>query len=85
MPGYSAAAYMPSLFLERALYVREKNDGLYRPVTYLVQKLLVEILVVALVSIPASALVFFVCSLRGSYVIFWLIFMLTSCAGLSCG
>ena len=41
MPGYSAAAYMPSLFLERALYVLEKNDGLYRPLTYLLQNLIV--------------------------------------------
>jgi hypothetical protein len=85
MPGFSAAAYMPSLFLERALYVRERNDGLYRPATYLVQKLLVEACVVALVSLPASALVFYVCALRGSYPLFWLIFMLTSCAGLACG
>jgi len=85
MPGFAAAAYMPSLFLERALYVRERNDGLYRPATYLISKLLVEIAVVILISIPTAALIFFVCSLSGSFIIFWLIYLLTSLCGLACG
>jgi len=85
MPGFAAAAFMPSLFLERALYVRERNDGLYRPATYLVSKLLVEVAVVFLISIPTAALIFYVCALEGYFIIFWLIYLLTSLCGLSCG
>ena len=27
-PGFEAASYMPALFLERGLFVRERNDGM---------------------------------------------------------
>jgi hypothetical protein len=30
MPAFGAAAYVPALVLERALFVRERSDGLYR-------------------------------------------------------
>ena len=30
LPAYGASSYVPSLVLERPLFVRERNDGLYR-------------------------------------------------------
>lgn len=49
-PAFGAAAYIPQLFLARPLYFRERNDGLYRPITFLMY-LMVEEVVVA---IPVS-------------------------------
>lgn len=38
LPGYGAAGYVPSIVLERTLYTRERSDGLYLPLTYLLAK-----------------------------------------------
>ena len=38
MPAFGAASYVPSIVLERSLFTRERNDGLYRAVTYLAFK-----------------------------------------------
>ncbi len=35
MPAFTAVAYVPALILERPLFLRERNDGLYRVITYL--------------------------------------------------
>ena len=38
---------MPSIVLERGLFIRERNDGLYRPITYLCSKVtILEILTI---------------------------------------
>lgn len=37
-PAWGAVAYVPNIMSERALYVRERHDGLYRPITYLAFK-----------------------------------------------
>ena len=39
MPAYGAAGYVPALVLERTLYVRERSDGLYLAITYLLAKM----------------------------------------------
>jgi hypothetical protein len=36
--GYGAAAFVPSLTLDRPLFYRERADGLYGPITYYVAK-----------------------------------------------
>ena len=33
-PAFSAAGYIPTIMMERQLYQREINDGLYHPHTY---------------------------------------------------
>ena len=40
--GYGAAAFVPSLTLERALFYRELADGCYLPVTYYLSKFIEE-------------------------------------------
>jgi hypothetical protein len=72
-PICAAMMYLPSIGIERALYIRERNDGLYRPVTYLLFKLLDELLMMAPVTAATSAAVFFECKLQGSYLLFWLV------------
>uniref|UniRef100_A0A383VBA5 ABC transporter domain-containing protein n=1 Tax=Tetradesmus obliquus TaxID=3088 RepID=A0A383VBA5_TETOB len=72
-PICAAMMYLPSIGMERALYIRERNDGLYRPVTYLLFKLLDELLMMAPVTAGTTAAVFFACKLQGSYLLFWLV------------
>eukprot|EP00878_Enallax_costatus_P025535 GHUV01027322.1.p1 GENE.GHUV01027322.1~~GHUV01027322.1.p1 ORF type:complete len:208 (+),score=58.81 GHUV01027322.1:56-625(+) len=66
---------------ERALYIRERNDGLYRPVTYLVFKLLDELLIMAPVTAGSTAAVFHACQLQGSWLLFWLVHYATLANG----
>lgn len=61
---------------------RERNDGLYRPVTYLAFKIAEEMVVVFLNSVVFSALVFFTLRLKGSFVFFWLVYLVTSSVGI---
>lgn len=42
-PAFSAAGYIPTFMLERALYQREINDGLYLPLTYYITKWVQEV------------------------------------------
>lgn len=56
---------------ERNLFVRERADGLYHVITYLMSKVLEEILVAALLTAVCSAFVFYGVQLQGQWVIFW--------------
>eukprot|EP00775_Hariotina_reticulata_P008880 gene8880-9058_t len=80
-PMCSAVIYLPGMMLERALFIRERNDGLYRPVTYLVFKLLDELLLMAPVTAGTTAAVFYACSLQGSFLLFWLVHLGTLANG----
>lgn len=51
--------YIPSLVLERPVYLRETADGLFRPITYLTHKILEEISIAIFVSIAFSLIVYF--------------------------
>ena len=42
LPAFGASAYVPSIVLERGLFIRERNDGLYRPITYLCSKVILS-------------------------------------------
>lgn len=62
---------------ERGLYVRERHDGLYRPVTYLIFKMVDELSLNFLVGLGSTAISFYGVQLRGSFVYFWLNCMTT--------
>ena len=85
MPGYASSAYTPSLVLERTLFIRERNDGLYRPVTYVAAKLVEELAVASLNTLACAAIVFFPCQLAGSFVYFWAVYFLTTATGIALG
>jgi len=82
MPGFGAAAYVPAITLERGLYVRERNDGLYTPITYLLCKLLEEALLAVPVSLVGAAIVFYSLQLAGSFALFWLTYIFTLLCGI---
>eukprot|EP01026_Neomeris_dumetosa_P044309 TRINITY_DN37288_c0_g1_i5.p1 TRINITY_DN37288_c0_g1~~TRINITY_DN37288_c0_g1_i5.p1 ORF type:complete len:593 (-),score=52.46 TRINITY_DN37288_c0_g1_i5:42-1727(-) len=75
LPSFSAAAYVPTIYQERTLYVRERNDGLYRSITYLVFKSIEEMLVGFVSSFFFTLTVFYIIDLQGSFVIAWQVYM----------
>ncbi|GFR47309.1 hypothetical protein Agub_g8996 [Astrephomene gubernaculifera] len=82
MPAFGAAAYVPALVLERGLFVRERSDGLYLVVTYLLSKMVDELLLAGIASLGISAYVFYGIQLQGQWVTFWLIYYITLSNGI---
>lgn len=82
LPAFGAASYVPSIVLERALFTRERNDGLYRVITYLCAKILDELMLAAVASGIFGAIVFFPVKLKGSFALFWLVYFLTLSNGI---
>ncbi|KAL4431462.1 hypothetical protein ABPG75_006718 [Micractinium tetrahymenae] len=82
LPAFGAASYVPAIVLERPLFVRERNDGLYRVITYLVAKMVEELGIALINSIIFSNIVFWALQLQGSFALFWLIYFLTLSTGI---
>ncbi|KAK9808027.1 hypothetical protein WJX73_006051 [Symbiochloris irregularis] len=82
-PGFSATTYVPSLVLERLLFYRERNDGLYSSVTYLLAKMTEELVAAAISSLIFCCLVFFPLKLAGSVLLFLCVFYLTTTIGIA--
>ena len=58
-----AAAYIPSIVLERPIYLRETADGLFRPVIYLTHKILEETVLSIAMALVFSMLVYIIVDL----------------------
>ena len=61
---------------------RERSDGLYSEITYLVAKMLDEIMLVIPSSIFFAAIVFYSVDLQGKFSIFWLFYLMVSSIGI---
>lgn len=95
LPVFSATAYLPGLILgttfpndladcsiERAVFYRERADGLYRVITYLVGRILDEVLWVLISSVIFGTIVWFATDLQGDYSIFWAVYTGNTLSGL---
>ncbi|KAL4428045.1 hypothetical protein ABPG75_002134 [Micractinium tetrahymenae] len=82
LPAYGAASYVPAIVLERPLFVRERNDGLYRVITYLVAKMTEELGIALVNSIVFANIVFWAVDLQGSFAVFWAVYAVTLCCGI---
>eukprot|EP00913_Durusdinium_trenchii_P031832 g29810.t1 len=84
--GYGAAAFVPSLTLERALFYRERADGLYTGLTYYLAKFIEEACLTTLVcvvtSLVFSCAVFWAMELQGSFLVFAASYFLTTMVGI---
>mmetsp|Transcript_15167 Transcript_15167/g.39028 ORF Transcript_15167/g.39028 Transcript_15167/m.39028 type:complete len:620 (-) Transcript_15167:218-2077(-) len=80
--GYGAAAFVPSLTLERALFYRERADGCYYAVTYYVSKFIEEAVLCTLTSFVFSLIIFFAMHLQGSFFLFVLVYFETAMVGI---
>ena len=67
---------------DRICHDRERQDGLYSALAYLLCKLLEECLLSLGTSIFMSAAVFFAVGLQGNWLLFWAAFYLTTCTGI---
>jgi len=72
--GFGAAAVVPSLTLERPLFIRERNDGCFNPTTYWFFKLFQEAILAVFTSIIFSNILFWATGLSGSFWLFLLVF-----------
>lgn len=72
--GFGAAAVVPSLTLERPLFIRERNDGCFNPTTYWFFKLIQEAILAVLTSIIFSNILFWATGLSGSFWLFLVVF-----------
>ena len=80
--GYGAAAFVPSLTLDRPLFYRELADGCYSPVVYYLAKFVEEAVLATTTSLLFALIVFFSCSLQGSFWVFALVYFLTTMTGI---
>ncbi|GAB4820601.1 hypothetical protein N2152v2_007647 [Parachlorella kessleri] len=81
--AYTCMGIIPLLILERPAYIRERSDGLYRPITYLIFKFTEEVAVASTVSIPYSLLLFYLVRLQGSFLLVWLIYIVSLGIGIA--
>ena len=61
---------------------RERNDGLYRVITYLCAKMLDELIVAVVVSFILSCILFYGVRFPGDLVVFWLVYLVTLSVGI---
>lgn len=80
--GYGAAAFVPSITLERALYYRELADGCYKPGTYYMAKFVEEGVLATITSLLFCVIVHFGCSLEGNFFVFAFTYYLTTMMGI---
>jgi ABC-type multidrug transport system ATPase subunit len=80
--GYGAAAFVPSLTLERGLFYRERADGCYMALTYYLAKFIEEAVLCVLTSLLFSIIVFWGISLQGSFLIFVVTYYMTTMLGI---
>ncbi|KAL6759459.1 P-loop containing nucleoside triphosphate hydrolase protein [Haematococcus lacustris] len=82
LPAHGGALYVPSLVLERNLFVRERADGMYHVITYFSAKMCEELLLTIMTTAPVSAWVFVGLKLQGLWVLFWLVYMTATSNGI---
>lgn len=80
--GFGAAAFVPAISLERALFYRELADGCYSPATYYAAKFIEEGVMATVTSLLFSIIVFFGCNFQGSFGIFFFVYYLTTMLGI---
>ncbi|KAG7667438.1 hypothetical protein Ndes2526B_g02020 [Nannochloris sp. 'desiccata'] len=82
-PAFAAASFVPAIMLSRPLYFRERNDGLFRPITFLMYLMAEEIIVAIPVSFIACTMMWFGAGLQGSYIMWWCSFAISFVVGIS--
>lgn len=82
-PAFAAASFVPAIMLSRPLYFRERNDGLFRPITFLMYLVAEELLIAIPVSFIVCTAMWFGCGFAGSYIMFWCSFFIAFTVGIS--
>jgi len=80
--GYGAAAFVPSLTMERNLFYRELADGCYKPITYYASKFIEEGILALITSLVFCMIVFLGVSLQGNFFLLFISYYLTTMVGI---
>lgn len=80
--GFGAAAFVPTLNLERRLFYRELDDGCYAPTTYYLAKFVEEAVLALATSAVFCLMTYFGLDLTGSFGIFFVTYYLTTLIGI---
>lgn len=78
LTAFTSMGILPTIVLERPVYTRERADGLYLPITYCIYKLVEELAPQIPAGLAYSALVFYLVALRGSFLLFWLVYLVST-------
>ena len=73
LPSFQASGYMPSVVLERAMFYREMDDGVYPLVSYIAYKIIEEGVLAIPVSLVGQMMLFLGCAIQGNFFYFWII------------
>lgn len=79
--GFGAAAFVPTLNLERRLFYRELDDGCYSAITYYFAKFIEEAVIALFTSGLFAVIVFYGMKLTGNFGIFFVTYYLTTLIG----
>lgn len=82
-PAWGAVGFIPAIVSERQLYVRERSDGLYRPITYLFFKMFDELFLQWIVGLGSCGIIWGGARLTGNFWYFWLMLMCTLSNGVA--
>lgn len=78
LSAFTSMGILPTIVIERPVYRRERDDGLYTPATYTFYKITEEILPQIPAGLIYSALVFYIVDLGGSFLLFWLVYLVST-------
>jgi len=78
LTAFTSMGILPTIVLERPVYTRERSDGLYLPITYCVYKITEELVPQIPAGLAYSALVFYLVDLGGSFLLFWLVYLVST-------
>lgn len=78
LSAFTSMGILPTIVLERPVYRREHADGLFNPSTYAVYKLAEELAPQVPAGLVYSALVFYLVRLQGSFLLFWLVYLVST-------
>lgn len=81
LPAFGSVSVIPILFQERSLFFIEKKAGYYNASSYLIAKIVEEIILDIVASTALSCAVWFSLQLRGSWLLFFLVYFTTGTVG----
>lgn len=80
--AYGAAAFTPSLVLDRPVFYREIADGFYSPTAYYIAKATQEGTTAVLTSLLFCTITYLSLSLQGQFLVYFVVHYLTSMIGI---
>jgi ABC-type multidrug transport system permease subunit len=84
LTAFTSMGILPSIVLERPVTNREIYDGLFSEKTFVIYKLQEELLPQILTGLAYSALVFYLVDLQGSFLLFWLVYLVSTANAIAC-